>query len=182
MDPSFHRLWASRAVLTLRCTQCVRARLHLPQQLPHAPASSGVLGDWYVHLVRSGRAEFVIATSERCLLTILFPARELRASLLPNLHASLRSLLERLDVPQERISRELAVMQPVTFARATNRRVLGSMNDFAFQVRHHVSHGGDLTAIADRLAHTPMSAIGERRGHLGFPDILARALLECSVA
>ena len=85
-------------MLTLRCTQRVRARLRLPERLQEAPGSTGALGDWYVHLVRFGRPEFAIATSERCLLTMLLPARELRTSLVPNLHASLRSLLERLDV------------------------------------------------------------------------------------
>jgi hypothetical protein len=169
-------------VLTLRCTQRARKRLRLPEQFPEAHASSGALGDWYVHLVRFGRSEFAIATSERCLLTVLLPARELRTSLVPNLHATLRSLLERLGVPDEQVSRELASMEPVSFARATNRRVLGSMNDFAFQAGHHLARGDDLATIADRLAHTPMSAIGEGPGHLGFPDMLARALLAGGVA
>jgi hypothetical protein len=164
-------------VLTLRCTQRVRTRLRLPEQLPEAPASGGALGDWYVHLVRFGRSEFAITTSERCLLTMLLPARELRTSLVPNLHASLRSLLKRLGVPEEQVSRELAAMQPVSFARASNRRVLGSMNDFALQASHHLARGDDLAAIAEHLADTPMSAIGEGRGHLGFPNTLARALL-----
>ena len=163
-------------MLTLRCTQRARKRLRLPEQLRDAPSSSGALGDWYVHLVRFGHSEFAIVTSERCLLTILLPARELRTSLVPNLHASLRSLLERLGVPQERIDLELAAMHPVSFARATNRRVLGSMNDLAFQAGYQLVRGDDLATIAERLAHTPMSAIGER-GHLGFPDMLARALL-----
>ena len=169
-------------MLTLRCTQRVRKRLRLPEQLPEAPASSGALGDWYVYLVRFGYSEFAIVTSERCLLTMLLPARELRTSLVPNLHASLRSLLERLDVPEEEVSRELDGMQPVSFARATNRRVLGSMNDLAFQASHHLAHGDDLATLAERLAHTPMSAIGEGSGHLGFPDLLACALLAGGVA
>jgi hypothetical protein len=168
-------------VLTLRCTQRVRKRLRLSEQLPEGPASGGALGDWYVHLVRFGRSEFAIATSERCLLAMLLPARELRTSLVPNLYASLRSLLGRLGVPEDQVSRELAAMRPVSFARATNRRVLGSMNDFAFQARHYLARGDDLVTIADRLAHTPMSAIGEG-GHLGFPDMLARALLAGGVA
>lgn len=155
----------------------MRKRLRLPEQLPEARASSGALGDWYVHLVRLGRSEFAMATSERCLLTMLLPARELRTSLVPNLHASLRNLLERLDVPEECIDRELATMQPVSFARATNRRVLGSMNDFALQASHHLTCGEDLATIAEGLAHTPMSAIGEGPRRLGFPDLLARALL-----
>lgn len=88
------------------------------------------------------------------------------ASLVPNLHASLRSLLERLDGPEEQVGRELDAMQPVSFARAINRRVLGSMNDLAFQASHHRAHGGDAATLAERLACTPMSAIGERPGHL----------------
>jgi hypothetical protein len=169
-------------VLTLRCTQRVRTRLRLPEQLRDAPQSSGALGDWYVHLVRFGRSEFAIATSERSLLTMLLPSRELRTSLVPNLRAALRSLLERLGVPEEQVSREVAAMEPVSFARATNRRVLGSMNDFAFQATHYLARGDDLLIIADRLAHSPMSAIGEGAGHLGFPDMLARALLAGGVA
>lgn len=94
-------------MLTLHCTLRVRTRLRLPEQLPEAPVSTGALGDWYIHLVRYGRSEFAIATSERCLLTMLLPARELRTSLVLNLHASLRSLLQRLDVPQERIDLSL---------------------------------------------------------------------------
>lgn len=173
----FRHFWADRLVLTLRCTRRVRNRLRLPERLPDAPRSSGVLGDWYVHLVRFGRSEFAIATSERSLLTMLLPARELRTSLVPHLHAALGKLLDRLDVLQEWICRELAAMQPVSFARATNRRVLGSMSDLAFQAGHHLAHGDDLAMIAQRISHTPMSAIGERPGHLGFPDMLARALL-----
>ncbi len=173
---------ARRAVLTLRCTQRVRTRLRLAEQFPEAPASTGALGDWYVHLVRFGRSEFAIATSERSLLTMLLPARELRVSLVPNLCKSLRLLLERLDVPDGQVSRELDAMQPASFARATNRRVLGSMNDLAFQASHHLAHGDDLAAVAERLAHTPLSAIGEGPGHLDFPDMRARALLAARVA
>lgn len=169
-------------MLTLRCTQRVRTRLRLPERFPEAPASIGALGDWYVHLVRFGRSEFAIATSGCCLLTLLLPARELRTSLVPDLHASLRSLLERLHVPEEQVSRELDAMQPVGIARATNRRVLGSMNDLVFQASHYLTHGGNPATLAERLAHPPMSAIGEKPGHLGFPDMLARALLAARVA
>jgi hypothetical protein len=87
-------------VLTLRCTQRVRTRLRLPERSPEAPASSGALGDWYVHLVRFGRFEFALATSERCLLT----------SLVPSLRAALESLLGRLGVPEEQVSREVDIL------------------------------------------------------------------------
>jgi len=69
-------------------------------------------------------------------------------------------------------------MQPVAFGRATNRRVLGSMNDLAFQASVYVAHDGhDLLALSRHLARTPMSAIGPKPGTLGFPDQVACALL-----
>jgi Domain of unknown function (DUF6933) len=166
------------SMLTLRCTKAVRARLRLPENLPPPHASTGLLGDWYVHLVRFGRAQLILATSERSLLTVLLPAKGLRDNLAQNLCTAVAALLETLDVSPDSIGREIAAMEPVAFGRAQNRRVLGSMNDFAFQASVHMAAGeGDLLAIAQRLAATPMSAIGHKAGDLGFPDKLARELL-----
>lgn len=166
--------------MTLRCTQRVRDRLHLPKALPEPPSSSGRLGDWYVHLVRFGRPEFAIATSERSLLTVLFPAQGLRTMLAPNLRAAVALLLEALDVSSEAIAREVSAMEPVAFGRSTNRRVLGSMNDLAFQASVHLARGDDLTTVARRLAETPMSAVGPKRWQLGYPEEVARELLAMS--
>jgi len=169
-------------VVTLRCTRLVRDRLHLPRQtVPEPPPSTGRLGDWYVHLVRFGRPEFAIATSERSLLTVLFPARALRTTLASNLRAAVRSLLESLGVSREAVAREIAAMESVTFGRTTNRRVLGSMNDLAFQASVHLARGDDLLTISRRLADTPMSAIGAKRWDYGYPGKVARELLTTSV-
>ena len=165
-------------MVTLRCTRSVRDRLHLPRQtVPEPPPSTGRLGDWYVHLVHFGRPEFAIATSERSLLTVLFPARALRTTLAPNLGTVVGSLLESLGVPREAVSREIAAMESVTFGRATNRRVLGSMNELAFQASVHLARGDDLLAILRRLADTPMSAIGTKQGDYGYPGEIACELL-----
>ncbi len=149
--------------------------------IPEPPPSTGRLGDWYVHLVRFGRPEFAIATNERSLLTVLLPARALRTTLAPNLRAAVGSLLESLDVPREAVAREIAAMEPVAFGRATNRRVLGSMNDLAFQASVQLARGDDLLTISRRLADTPMSAIGTKRGDYGYPREVARELLTTAV-
>ena len=164
-------------MVTLRCTRILRDRIRLPQTFPEPPRSTGRLGDWYVHLVRFGRPEFVIATNERSLLTVLLQARALRTTLVPNLRAAVAPLLDSLGVPQEAIAREIGAMEPVAFGRATNRRVLGSMNDLAFQASVHLARGDDLFIIARRLADTPMSAIGAKRRDYGYPQDVARELL-----
>ena len=168
--------------MTLRCTRVVRDRLHLPRQtVPEPPPSTGQLGDWYVHLVRFGRTEFAIATSERSLLTVLFPARALRTTLAPNLRGAVGSLLESLGVSGEAVAREIAAMESVTFGHATNRRVLGSMNELAFQASVLLARGDDLLTISRRLADTPMSAIGAKRWDYGHPGKVAYELLTTGV-
>ena len=169
-------------MVTLRCTRSVRDRLHLPRQtVPEPLPSTGRLGDWYVHLVRFGRPEFAIATSERSLLTVLFPARALRTTLAPSLRGAVGSLLESLDVSGEAVAHEIAAMESVTFGRATNRRVLGSMNELAFQASVLLDRGDDLLTISRRLADIPMSAIGTRQGDYGYPGKIACELLTKSV-
>jgi hypothetical protein len=169
-------------VVTLRCTRLVRDRLHLPRQtLSEPPPSTGRLGDWYVHLVHFGRPEFAIATSERSLLTVLFPSRALRTTLAPNLRAAVGSLLASLGVSSEAVAREIAAMESVTFGRATHRRVLGSMNELAFQASVGLARGDDLLTISRRLAETPMSAIGTKQGDYGYPGRIARELLTMCV-
>jgi hypothetical protein len=163
-------------VVTLRCTQVVRERLHLPKDLPEPPPSTCALGDWYVHLVRFGRSEFAVATSERSLLTVLLPARGLRTGLAPSLRAAVGSLLVALGVAPELVAREITAMEPTAFGRTTNRRVLGSLNDLAFQASVHIGKGDDLLTISRHLAETPMSAIGPKRGDLGYPIDIVREL------
>jgi hypothetical protein len=163
-------------VIALRCTQKVRDRLHLLAELPNPSPPTSALGDWYVHIVQIGRQQIVLATSERSLLTVLLPARELRYALVPNLQSGARKLLLALAVPEGIVNRELDAMQTVTFARATNRRVLGSMNDFAFQLGAYMERTGDALELALRLSDTPMSAIGTK-SDLGIPREIACQLL-----
>jgi hypothetical protein len=72
----------------------------------------------------------VIATSERSLLTVLLPPRQLRQSIEIRFQAAVTELLDALELPTKIVNRELAAVQPISFAAASNRRVIGSMNEF----------------------------------------------------
>jgi hypothetical protein len=56
------------------------------------------------------------------------------------------------------VSRELMEMQPVLVAPATNRRVLGSMNELAFHLGVRHDRVGDPIDMAVSLSGIPMSA------------------------
>jgi hypothetical protein len=163
-------------VITLCCTQKVRKRLKLTATPPGLIAADHRARDWCVNLVRFGRQQVVMATSERSLLTVLLPARELRQSLVPNLQRAAQDLLTVLGIPPDTISREIAAMQPVAFASAVNRRVLGSMNEFAWQLGAYLDRADDPLELARYLSDTPMSAVGSK-SRLGIPADVARELL-----
>jgi hypothetical protein len=168
-------------VITLCCTQKVRKRLKLAATPPGSSPPTTALGDWYVNLVRFGRQQVVMGTSERSLLTVLLPARDLRQSLVPNLQWAVQQLLTVLGVPSEAVSREIAEMQPATFASAVNRRVLGSMNEFAWQAGAYLDRTDDALELARQLSETPMSAVGSK-SLLGIPADVARELIEAHYA
>jgi hypothetical protein len=129
----------------------------------------------------SAARSFVVPPFSGTVSPVLFPAGALRTTLAPNLRGAVGSLLESLGVSGEAVAGEIATMESVTFGRATNRRVLGSMNELAFQASVLLARGDDLLTISRRLADTPMSAIGTKHGNYGYPGEIARELLTMCV-
>ncbi len=84
-------------MLSLCCTKIVRERLGLPGTLPPPIRPSTRLGNWHVHLARFGHQQIVLATSERSLLTVLLPVRQLRQSIEARFSVALGELLVALN-------------------------------------------------------------------------------------
>ena len=163
-------------MISLCCSQVVRSRLGITGRPPAASEPTTRLGNWYVHLLRRGPRQYVLATSERSLLTVILPARELRATIEGNLRNAVGQLLLALNIPMEVVSRELAEMQQVLIAPATNRRVLGSMNELAFHLSVRQDQFIDPIGMAVSLSGIPMSAVGSKSRY-GIPREVARGLL-----
>jgi hypothetical protein len=107
----------------------------------------------------------VLCTSERSLLSVIVPAKDLPGLPL-RLAESLAYLLHRIRVPAPAIERELREMAWVRFAPTASRRVLGHMNDFAFQVEHMAARGTGplyMSDFAEQLAVTPCGSIDYER-------------------
>jgi hypothetical protein len=164
-------------VIALRCTQKVLKRLGLSAPLPEPPAPTNALGHWYVNLLRFGHEQIVMATSERSLLTVVLPARELRSRLAPGLAESAMALLLAIGVPPDRARREIDAMTPTVWARTASKSVLGSMNDFAFNLEGYLHLGQSPMAAMLHMADTPMSALRESGFNFGRPGAVARELL-----
>jgi hypothetical protein len=149
-------------VNALRCTAKLRRRLRLAE-LPEPGPGSAALGDWYAHLVTVDRQPLVLAVSERSLLAVVLPARDLR-NLATHFLRALRERLERIGVAESALERELACLRSLVFGVTRSRSVLGSLNDFVFQLKARAAHplGRDWTpqSFEDELGEIPCSPIG----------------------
>ncbi|MEH0167376.1 DUF6933 domain-containing protein [Roseateles microcysteis] len=152
-------------MFAFRCTQKLLTRLNAVPAPEPAPPDS-VLGDWYANIVRAGRTQVVLAISERTLLSVVVPAKEGR-TLVRRFSEALEPLLLSIGVPAEDVVAERNAMQQSAIAKTANRRVLGSLNDLAFQLEVGLTHQPERTLLAQSLwlAQTPMKVI-----EYGSPD------------
>jgi len=117
----------------------------------------------------------VLLTSERSLLTLVVPARDLR-SLAERHTDALRELLESAQANESLIALEILEMREHRIAKTRSKVVLGSMNDMAINVRIHLeSHPeSSLLDIEKNLAIMPCGPIGMD----GPGEVAARLLVE----
>jgi len=139
----------------LRCTQ------RLLRRMPHGehadneePAPTTTLGDWYANPLNVGRLRLVLCISERSLLPVLVPARDL-AALAIRLQDAVRRLLLRLGVDATRVQQELREMAWHRVGATRSRQLLGSLNDLGFLADAYIRAGGadmDLDNVALEVA------------------------------
>jgi hypothetical protein len=134
-------------------------------ELPDPGPGEAALGDWYAHLLTIERQPLVLAVSEKTLLAVALPARDLK-NLARHFRHALRERLGRLGVPSDAIDRELSLLDPLAYAPTRSRSVLGSLNELIFQAKARAAHPlrerWTLTSIEDELGETPMSPLGIR--------------------
>jgi len=135
------------------------------------PGQSTSLWDWHANLLWIERRKWVLFTNDQTLYS--FFVRLVKRPLPPDFAQLFRlglfkSLMgERLDEPL--VEYAMRNHQTVVIAKTSNRSVLGSMNDLAFQTRCLVETMGglaraDLSEVNRELNRVPMSAIEYRSG------------------
>lgn len=126
-----------------------------------------VLGDWYA-TVLFWRPQVALFVDQRTLLPVLVPFAP-ASTVLRRFRGDLGQVLDRLGVPAEFITAEVAEMASFRLEPTASRSVLGMMNEFAFLAEAFARGNGrpDLIAISSRLAATPCGPL--QHSH-GFPD------------
>lgn len=146
-------------MLTLRCTQKLLRRMsERPTETESKPTT--LLGDWYANILFS-KPQLVLCISERTLLPVVVRAKEIQL-LGDRFAGAVRELLTVLEIAPRLIDQELAQMQGLRFGRTINKRVLGSLNDFMFQLDCSVHDEPDMPLLLRslELGQIPCSPIG----------------------
>jgi hypothetical protein len=146
-------------VVVLRATQKV---LRLLAQSGHsAGASDTALGDWYVNRIVIARQPLLLLVSEKSLLSILTPARDVKG-LPKRLPEAVAARLRRLGIDEAVVAAEIAAMDAVVVGKTTDRSVTGQMVEFAKHLTYYLPDNGwnewDLHAAENRLAEMPCRA------------------------
>jgi hypothetical protein len=156
-------------MLVLRATRKLLGRMKCsPAADP--PASTTALGGWYANLIIARPAHLVLCVSERTLLPVLVPAKDIER-LVPRLQTAVAEMLETLGVSSDVVAREVAEMEAVSIAKTANRSILGCMTDFGQMFECIANERRPLLDVALWLARSPMSPLGMKS-----PDDVTRAL------
>ena len=145
-------------MFALHCTAKLRDRLNRLSESEKLPTSTA-LGDWYATAI-FWRPQLALLVNERTLLPVLMPLAP-AATLPDRFGPALAQLLRQHGIGQGFIESEVAKMAEVAVVKTSNRRVVGTMNDFCFEATVHREQSGaaDLLALAMWLAQTPCGAI-----------------------
>jgi len=166
-------------MILFRCTKRLVERMKLPLT-PDPPRSSGLLGDWYAHVLNIGGAWYVLCLSERTLLPVIVPAR--KDSFPSAFPEALGLVLEHLAIDRADRERELSHCREVLYAPTRSRVVLGAMNDFAFNALAHAQLPTSRSApspleMAMSLSNMPSKPIG-----YDSPDRVVRELFRAATS
>jgi Domain of unknown function (DUF6933) len=97
------------------------------------PEPTTALGNWYTNILFFHRRQMLLFVSERSRLAVVTPTKE-TALLASHLMQHLSVLLGRLNAKPEWIDAEIRQMVDVCYAATKSRSVLGTMNDYKFQI------------------------------------------------
>jgi len=145
-------------MLTLRCTQKLLERGLAEDPVGTSPTST--LGDWYANVLVRRPHHLVLCLSERTLLPVILPAKNLR-TLPARLPEAICEILDQLGVARDAVEREREAMDVVRVGRTASRQMLGYLNDFMFRLEDAMdaSSSQSLVEPALWLADTPCKSI-----------------------
>src|SRR4030043_2114969 len=125
-----------KSVRIIHCTKKLLKELDVSPIEPDSyPSNTEGFGNWYANLLRIDRRKVLIFTNEKTLYSLLIPKvlknnlKNIEEEFLINLNYNLQNEGFSLEV----INKIMQEYQEIGFEKTVSKRVLGSMNDLAYQ-------------------------------------------------
>lgn len=132
------------------------ARSHQNQPVVEVlPVPTTSLGNWYAHAL-FWTPQVALLVNEQTLLPVLMPLAP-ASTLQARFPAHLAAVLEELGASAQFIAGEVDAMTETVLARTASRKVLGSLNEFAFLADGYRENleSPDLQLLSLKLTDTP---------------------------
>ncbi len=130
------------------------------ENLPFHPSHPNPLADWSGRLFTADRVHYLIITNTALLYSAVIHAKGIinQNILLIRLRSAIREVMDDDAFGSLYAGHVAPEMGRVVFAKSLNRSVTGSVNDFVFLAKHHLT-GGDVSPydVSVFLNDTPMS-------------------------
>ena len=148
-----------------RCTaKLLKAMKAKPVAEPVPPSNR--LGEWTANLIRVSQVQLVLAVSEPTRFGVVIDAVPYK--LIPERFAqALFKALLHLEVPADMAAAEAESMRDMQLAASNSRSVLGTLNQFAVQIKSDLWHGQ--AASARELTERLSEIVVIKPKHIGFP-------------
>jgi hypothetical protein len=162
-------------MITIRCTVKAAEAMGLTL-MPHAPAGTSPLGDWYVNLVPTGGGDIFLFMNEQSLLAVVVPRGT--PDLLRAFVARVGNILSMIGVPNPRIEIEIEHFREARAGKTASRRILGVLSDLAYHCQQAIDRATPDNKIS--LSDLELSLAEMPQGTLEFrtPKAVALALLK----
>jgi len=149
--------------MIFQCTQKLFKELRCK---PDDIATLTGLGSWHVNVLTIQRRKLVLFTHDQSLFSVVLPGMKRKDFEHIELHfgEALFKTLMLFDFEQAEIEKLLDLTHQYHYVKTSNRSVLGSMNEMAYQIEGYIIHDGgfettDWGYLHCRINETPYKSI-----------------------
>jgi hypothetical protein len=131
--------------------------------------------DWNAHLFTVQRTQCILATNTQSLYSLVMPGRGITndRQLVQSFSAVLQAFLAGQGQQPNLVMMLPSPDRDASFAKITDRHILGSMNDLIFQSKIRLAEGQQtLFTVSYYLNETPMSYLKYRSPKTAFQELL----------
>ena len=125
--------------MIIRFTQKLATKIKAPKLEYLEPSEEAIL-DWTANIFTAGKKQYILFTNSETLFSIIFPSAGINNS--NKFIASLKNKLSEMFTLyriNSKVIDQLLDFNSIEFSKNKDKSILGSMNEFVFQIKFYMS-------------------------------------------